>query len=105
MPFAEPFEFVLGYRLPDENGNQVFPMDYQMETKKWYLPAAATPYFNMSLFEGTPRRIQFTFNNTDDTIGKKHALKKYDQFLLLGKYQIKYFPSCAISQIFCHKNN
>lgn len=70
VPFAEPFEFVLGYRLPDENGNQVFPMDYQMETKKWYLPAAATPYFNMSLFEGTPRRIQFTFNNTDDTVGK-----------------------------------
>ena len=64
VPFAEPFEFVLGYRLPEENGDQVFPMDYQMETKKWYLPAAATPYFNMSLFEGTPRRIQFTFNNT-----------------------------------------
>ena len=43
-------------------------------------------------------------------IGKKHALKKYDQFALntscfWGKYRIKNYPSCAISQIFCYKNN
>ena len=30
-------------------------------------------------------------------IGKKHALKKYDQFAFgLGKYLIKYYPRCAI---------
>ena len=67
VPFAEPFEFVLGYRLPEEFGDIVYKMDYQMSTKKWYIPAAGTPYFNMTLFEGTPRRIQFTFNNTDTT--------------------------------------
>ena len=35
-------------------------------------------------------------------IGKKHALKKYDQFALktscfFGKHWINYYPSCAIS--------
>ena len=43
-------------------------------------------------------------------LGKKHALKKYDQFALntscfWGKYWIKYYPSCAISRNFCYKNN
>ena len=38
-------------------------------------------------------------------LGKKHALKIYDQFALntscfWGKYQINYYPSCAISRIF-----
>ena len=42
-----------------------------------------------------------------DCIGKRHALKKYDQFALntscfWGKYRIKYYPSCAISRTFCH---
>ena len=43
-------------------------------------------------------------------IGKKHALKKYDQFTpntrcFWGRYRIKYYPSCAISRNFCYKNN
>ena len=66
VPFAEPFEFVLGYKIPEESGNSIFAMDYQMSTKKWYIPAAGVPYFNMTLFEGTPRRVQYTFNNTDE---------------------------------------
>ena len=46
----------------------------------------------------------------EEDIGKKHALKKYDQFALntscfWGKYRIKNYPSCAISQIFCYNNN
>ena len=45
-----------------------------------------------------------------ESIGKNNALKKYDQFALntscfLGKYQIKYYPSCAISRNFCYNNN
>ena len=41
-------------------------------------------------------------------IGKNYALKKYDQFTLntgsfFWKYQIKYYPSCAISRHFCSK--
>ena len=36
------------------------------------------------------------------SIGKKHALNEYDQFALntscfWRKYQVKYYPSCAIS--------
>ena len=44
-------------------------------------------------------------------IGKKHALKKYDQFALntscfWERYWIKYYPSSfAISRNFCYKNN
>ena len=43
-------------------------------------------------------------------LGKTHALKKYDQSALntscfWGKYQIKYYPSCAISRNLCYKNN
>ena len=51
------------------------------------------------------RRLHLCF-----VIGKKHALKKYDQFALnnscfFGKYRIKYYTSCAISQNFCYKKN
>ena len=35
-------------------------------------------------------------------IGKKHALKKYDQFALNTSC---FYPSCAISRNFCYKNN
>ena len=64
VPFAEPFTFEFGYTLPLEFGKDVFGMDYSLAFKKWYIPASGVPYFNMSL-EGTPRRVQFTFNNTD----------------------------------------
>ena len=64
VPFAEPFQFEFGYTLPLEFGSDIFNMDFSLETKKWYIPASGMPYFNMSL-EGTPRRVQYTFNNTD----------------------------------------
>ena len=35
VPFAEPFEFVLGYQLFGEFGSSIFGMDYQMSTKEW----------------------------------------------------------------------
>ena len=43
-------------------------------------------------------------------IGKKHALKKYDQFALntscfRGSTGSNITPSCAISPNFCYKNN
>ena len=63
-PFAEPFTFEFGYMLPLEFGNDNFGMDFALATKKWYIPACGVPYFNMTL-EGTPRRVQYTFNNTD----------------------------------------
>ena len=37
----------------------------------------------------------------DSYIGKKHALKKYDQFALNASC---FYPSCAISRNFCCKN-
>ena len=37
-----------------------------------------------------------------EPIGKKHALKKYDQFALNTSC---FYPSCAISQNFCYKSN
>ena len=37
-----------------------------------------------------------------DSIGKKHALKKYDQFALNTSC---FWRSCAISRYFCYKNN
>ena len=49
--------------------------------------------------------------SSNDHIGKKHALKKYDRFALntscfWGKYQIIYFPRCcANSRNFCYKDN
>lgn len=64
LPFAEPFTFEFGYTLPLEFGKDIFGMDFSLATKKWYIPACGVPYFNMTL-EGTPRRIQYTFNNTD----------------------------------------
>ena len=63
LPFAEPFQFEFGYTLPLEFGSDIFNMDFSLATKKWYIPASGQPYFNLSL-EGTPRRVQFTFNNT-----------------------------------------
>lgn len=66
VKFAEPFEFSFGYTLPNEFGEDTFYMDFSLETKKWYIPAAGYPYFNMSVV-GTPRRVQYTFNNTDIT--------------------------------------
>ena len=36
------------------------------------------------------------------TIGKTHALKKYAQF---AQNTSCFYPSCAISRIFCYKNN
>ena len=66
VKFADPFEFTFGYTLPNEFGEDTFYMDFSMETKKWYIPAAGFPYFNMSL-RGTPRRVQYTYNNTDIT--------------------------------------
>ena len=38
----------------------------------------------------------------DSSIGKKHALKKYDQFALNTSC---FWRSCAISRNFCYKNN
>ena len=64
VPFAEPFQFEFGYTLPLEFDRDIFSMDFSLATKKWYIPACGVPYFNMSL-EGTPRRVQYTFNNTD----------------------------------------
>ena len=45
-----------------------------------------------------------------ESIGKKYALKKYDQFALntscfWGSTRSKISPSCAISPNFCYKNN
>ena len=48
------------------------------------------------------QELQARTSDASMTIGKKHALKKYDQFALYtscfwGKYLIKYYPSCEIS--------
>ena len=64
LPFAEPIQFEFGYMLPLEFDRKVFSMDFSLATKKWYIPACGVPYFNLTL-EGTPRRVQYTFNNTD----------------------------------------
>jgi hypothetical protein len=64
-PLEGPLEFDFGYTLPDEFDNEVFPVDYVLKNKKWYLPASAIPFFNMSFYKGTPRRVQYTFNATD----------------------------------------
>ena len=41
-------------------------------------------------------------DSSSDEIGKKHALKKYDQFALNTSC---FYLSCAISRNFCYKNN
>ena len=44
------------------------------------------------------------------SIGKKHALKRYDQFGLntscfWGSSRSNFYTSCVISRNFCYKNN
>ena len=59
------------------------------------------------------REYDLNFNLPSVFIGKKHALKKYDQFTLNTScfcgstgIRIKYYPSCcAISRNFCFKIN
>lgn len=84
-PLEGPIEFQLLYVLPDEFEAEEFKCDYT--NKRWYIPAAAHPHFNMNFYKGmltgkknpekcfikrvvwfiigTTRRIQYTFNNTD----------------------------------------
>ena len=55
-------------------------------------------------------QMKLTKLKKSTAIGKKQALKKYDQFTpntscFWGKCMIKYYLSCAISQNLCYKNN
>ena len=43
--------------------------DLEFTNGIWYLPKNTIPYFTISFYAGTARRIQYTLNNTDP-IGK-----------------------------------
>ena len=63
---------------------------------------------NLPPYQHPPKPITTT---VIPSIGKKHALKKYDQFTLNTSCfwgstgSNTYYPSCAISRNFCYKNN
>lgn len=57
-----PITFDFMYTLPQEYGEERFSCDFV--DLRWYLPAAGHPKFNVSLYAGSVRRIQYTFNNT-----------------------------------------
>jgi hypothetical protein len=46
-----------------EFGAEIFDCDFIEGT--WYLPGGAMPYFTLSIYTGTVRRIQYTMNNTN----------------------------------------
>lgn len=60
-----PSEAVLRYVLPEEAPNDTPELDFVKP--KYYLPAQAHPVFELSMYKGTPRKIAYSFNNTDIT--------------------------------------
>ncbi|XP_059084083.1 uncharacterized protein LOC131881279 [Tigriopus californicus] len=57
-----PVAFKFFYSLPDQFGEERFPCDFI--DLRWYMPASGHPKINVSLYAGSVRRIQYTFNNT-----------------------------------------
>ena len=49
--------------------------------------------------------VQPDFSVWQLRLGKKHALKIYDQFTLNTSCFSEYYTGCAISRNFCYKNN
>ena len=49
--------------------------------------------------------VQPDFSVWQLRLGKKHALKIYDQFTPNTSCFLEYYTGCAISRIFCYKNN
>ena len=45
-----------------------FDMQYA-KTKKWYLPASGIPWFDVEIYKGSVRRVQYTMNNTKGDAG------------------------------------
>ena len=39
------------------------------KTKKWYLPASGIPWFDVEIYKGSVRRVQYTMNNTKGDAG------------------------------------
>lgn len=58
-----PFEGTLRYVLREEAPNDRPELDFVKP--KYYLPAQAHPVFELSMYKGTPRKIAYSFNNTD----------------------------------------
>ena len=58
--------YKLRYELEDEFPGEKFDIQYA-KTKKWYLPASGIPWFDVEIYKGSVRRIQYTMNNTDPT--------------------------------------
>ena len=61
-PIDTPVDFKFWFRL-HEYGNEL--QDLPFENGKFYMAAAGHPYFNVSFYGGSVRRIQYTMNNTD----------------------------------------
>ena len=58
-----PSEGVLRYVLPEEAPNDIPELDFVKP--KYYMPAQAHPVFELTIYKGTPRKIAYSFNNTD----------------------------------------
>ena len=83
----------MNYYLTVFHFNNFFPLEpAQMSVyASWYKQSYPDQVLSLSAMS----------NDGLVSVGKKHALKKYDQFALntgcfLEKYQIKYYLSCAI---------
>jgi hypothetical protein len=59
-----PVEWETGFLLPATYGQQIKSLDSDKKTDKLYIFTTASPFFNMTISKGTPRRVEYTFNNT-----------------------------------------
>ena len=58
-----PFEGTLRYVLREEAPNDRPELDFVKP--KYYMPAQAHPVFELNMYKGTPRKIAYSFNNTE----------------------------------------
>ena len=66
VDFEGPVSVNLQYKVSNSLPNSY---DLEFTNGKWYLPRNTIPYFTISFYAGTARRIQYSLNNTD-TKGK-----------------------------------
>ena len=62
VDFQGPVSVNLQYKLSNDMPNTY---DLEFTNGIWYLPKNTIPYFTISFYAGTARRIQYTLNNTD----------------------------------------
>lgn len=63
-PIDDPVDFKYYFRLHEYGEEQ---QECAFANSKFYMAAAGHPYFNLSFYSGSVRRIAYTFNNTDTT--------------------------------------